>query len=60
MNNKEKFKEVFGFTPDIMDCVMPRMVCEEQQNRCSSCPFDDWWYKEYKECFELKEEYEDD
>jgi hypothetical protein len=59
MTNREKFKEVFGFYPDMVSCVVPRKICKMQKgNGCDNCPFDDWWSKEYKECFELKEEYE--
>ena len=57
MTNSEKFKEMFGFTPDDEGCCIPRKVCIEQSD-CLFCPFNNWWDKEYKECFELKEEYE--
>ena len=57
MTNSEKFKEVFGFAPNDDACCVPVKVCIKQIE-CEFCPFDDWWSKEYKECFELKEEYE--
>lgn len=54
MTNKEKFKEVFGFT------VNNKMMCPVNLNcdsiRCKDCPFNaDWWDKEYKNCFRIKE-----
>lgn len=59
MTNREKFKEVFGFYPDMVSCVVPRKTCAINKDYdCDKCPFDGWWYKEYKACFELKEEYE--
>ena len=58
MTNREKFREVFGFYPSNRDCVMPKKVCKEQDG-CTSCPFDDFWKMEYKECFEIKEKYND-
>ena len=57
MTNSEKFKEVFGFIPDKTDCPIPAKVCEEQGD-CDDCIFEKWWSMEYKECFELKEEYQ--
>ena len=58
MTNSEKFKEVFGFVPDVNNnCLIPIKVCVKA-DRCKECVFSDWWSKEYKECFELKEEYE--
>ena len=56
MTNSEKFKEVFGFYPDTY-CLIPKRVCFEKDD-CDECVFEDWWQQEYKECFELKEEYE--
>ena len=59
MTNKEKFKEVFGFTPDDKQgCLMPTSVCHEQEN-CDECVFHNWWYMEYKECFVIKEKYDE-
>lgn len=57
MTNSEKFKEVFGFIPDEKDCPIPVSVCYELDD-CDECVFEKWWSMEYKECFELKEEYE--
>ena len=61
MTNREKFKEVFGFTPHAdAECVAPRAVCESRlgicANRGAECPFWMWWDKEYKPCFKLKED----
>ena len=56
MTNSEKFKEVFGFYPDTY-CLIPKRVCFEKDD-CDECVFEDWWQQEYKECFELKEQYE--
>lgn len=59
MTNGEKFKEVFGFTQDKKVCVAPLTVCEIFYAQCGKgCPFDDWWNKEYKPCFRMKEEFE--
>lgn len=61
MTNREKFKEVFGFKPnDDAECVAPSKICYIQDDICNDCPFEDWWDKEYKECFRMKEEFEDD
>lgn len=65
MTNREKFKEVFGFTPRAdADCVAPKSVCDSR-SYCiglsfseDNCPFLRWWDKEYRECFQLKEEFE--
>lgn len=53
MTNAEKFKETFGFYPHD-SCPLPNQVCESVDD-CNKCPFDCFWDKEYKECFELKE-----
>ena len=59
MTNKEKFKEVFGFTPNPdAECLLPVWVCDSQNGRClapggDDCPFADWWNDEYKPCFKL-------
>ena len=58
MTNKEKFKEVFGFTPDERVCVATPKVC--LGNECEVCPFDDFWNKEYKACFKIDSKYEQD
>lgn len=54
MTNVEKFVEVFGFEPDY-SCVIPEWVCMDQEAMCKTCPFYEWWNKEYKSCFVLKE-----
>jgi len=53
VTNKEKFAEVFGFKPDEDErvCVVPPKFC--LGNECKTCPFDDFWNKEYKACFTL-------
>ena len=64
MTNKEKFREVFGFTPnlpgvtDTLPCLAPRKVCAEFEECDNGCPFRGWWGKEYKACFEIKPEFE--
>ena len=59
MTNGEKFKEVFGFKPDERVCVAPQTVCEMFYAQCSKdCPFHDWWNKEYKACFRIREDFE--
>lgn len=60
MTNREKFKEVFGFTPrEDAECVAPLSVCYINNDICTSqtveCPFWTWWDKEYKPCFKIKE-----
>ena len=59
MTNREKFKEVFGFYPDVASCVVPRKICaieiKKGNDDCYNCPFDEWWDKEYKACFEIKD-----
>lgn len=56
MTNREKFAEVFGFKPDERVCVAPPKVC--LGNECETCPFDDFWNKEYKACFRIWEDFE--
>ena len=58
MTNEEKFKEVFGFYPDYRGCLIPAKVCHEQGD-CDECVFEKWWDKEYKECFVIKEKYDE-
>lgn len=60
MTNREKFKETFGFDFDadsFSNCLAPANVCKEFDS-CEECPFLDFWDKEYKPCFKLKEEFE--
>lgn len=59
MTNREKFKEVFGFEKNKNICLMPDSVCASVNFECPFCPFKDWWDKEYKSCFKLKEEFDD-
>lgn len=47
MSNKEKFKEVFGFEPN-MKCIGPKNICRTQV-RCADCEYDEWWNKQYEE-----------
>ena len=59
MTNIEKFEEVFGFVPSrnvTRECVIPNKICEEIDD-CAGCPFNEWWNREYKSCFRIKEEY---
>ena len=55
MTNKEKFKEVFGFTPRATnDCCPKELNCTNMT--CKDCTFNrHWWDKEYRPCFEIKE-----
>jgi hypothetical protein len=56
MTNREKFKEVFGYTPNAdAECVAPSRVCLSRDELCNGCPFENWWDKEYKSCFQIKE-----
>ena len=51
---------MFGFTPDDKQgCLMPTKVCHEQEN-CEECVFHNWWTMEYKECFVIKEKYDEE
>ena len=64
MTNSEKFKEVFGFTPDEDACVLPDTVCTDtfEQNKhkgCKDCPFYGWFKNDYKPCFVLREDLDD-
>ena len=62
MTNKEKFTEVFGFTPegygveDNISCPLPVKICKEHKDNCLECPFCGWWEKEYKPCFKLRDD----
>ena len=69
MTNTEKFKETFGFAPEVekdgsISCIGSPKVCDEQYKKnsplsgCSDCPFKDWWNKEYKACFRIDERWE--
>ena len=58
MTNGEKFKEIFGFTPNSKECVAPEAVCILNVQHCNGCPFTNFWDREYKECFELSEEFD--
>lgn len=61
MTNKEKFKETFGFEPNLnrppcrmMNEQQRKVVCE--QTICRKCPFNgSWWDREYLPCFAMKE-----
>lgn len=66
MTNAEKFKEVFGMTPNKDSCpIFSSKICSEQLKKhfndpcedcCKDCPFEDWWNKEYRPCFKIKED----
>ena len=58
MTNREKFKEIFGYTPTRNHCLVPEKFCKTQMDH-DRCPFNGWWDKEYKPCFSMKEEYDD-
>ena len=60
MTNREKFKETFGFKPRNVTCPMSSKVCELYNRDCKNCPIDGWWDKEYKSCFAISEEFEDE
>ena len=60
MTNREKFKETFGFNFDsdsFSNCLAPEGVCRNYDS-CEECPFDEFWDKEYKPCFKIKEEFD--
>lgn len=60
MTNREKFKETFGFNFDsdsFSNCLAPEGVCKNYDS-CEECPFDEFWDKEYKPCFKIKEEFD--
>lgn len=60
MTNREKFEEIFGFSPEkdttLINCLFPVSVCENNNGDCEKCSFVDWWDKEYKPCFKLRED----
>ena len=63
MTNKEKFEEIFGYSPKKANCLFPLSVCDDIHKQglgCTTrpqrCPFYDWWDKEYKPCFKLRED----
>ena len=57
--NADVFKQVFGYPPSPnARCVAPKKICENYDD-CKKCPFANWWNKEYKECFVLKENFDE-
>lgn len=58
MNNSEKFKEIFGFCPNTKECIAPETVCVVNNQNCHQCPFNKFWENEYKECFDMKEDFD--
>lgn len=59
MTNREKFKETFGFNPYTKNCIVPNSVCVTIIGDCDDCPFGGWWDKEYKSCFQMREDIDD-
>ena len=62
MKNWEKFKEIFGFEPDI-NCILPRDICnsfipKNPEFKCNECKLNDWWRREYNE-YDKKEKKDD-
>lgn len=60
ITNRQKFKEIFGFTPRAdAECIAPSKICYINNDVCtnaeSECPFWNWWDKEYKACFQINE-----
>ena len=61
MTNKEKFEEVYGFTPNTNrpPCLLLKnevrwKICEGSS--CRVCPFNHlWWDRDYLPCFKMKE-----
>ena len=48
MTNAEKYKEVFGLTPDKSSC--PTVNCEDCPGHVEEClGYCKWWDEEYKE-----------
>ena len=51
MTNSEKFKEVFGFEPDVNICIFHTISCPCKV-KCLSADCDygqEWWLKDYQE-----------
>ncbi len=50
MTNAEKYKEVFGFEPDIKSCPTDNCnVCPLANQKYCTENKSDWWNSEYKE-----------
>ena len=56
MTNKEKFEEIFRFSPKDDSCPASGKVCTIVHTQGLKCPFWKWWDKEYKPCFKLRED----
>lgn len=59
MTNEERFKQTFGFKPNRECTFANKVVCIDRCRSCKGCPFKNWWKKEYKECFQLREDMDD-
>lgn len=61
MTNGEKFKEVFGFTPDNDACILPEKVCATvaPTTSCGGCVFQHFFEKDYRPCFVIREDLDD-
>lgn len=56
MTNAEKFKEVFGFKPNMEVCVVSDSMCTKSQEirkteSCEDCDLRNWFEKPYRSCF---------
>lgn len=46
MTNREKFLEIFGFTPSKDVCIIPEEIrCPDSD--CDKCKYNNYWYREY-------------
>lgn len=48
MTNLEKYIDVFGYTPDITECMSPNEFDCEDNEYCEQCEWHHWWEKAYK------------
>lgn len=50
MTNLEKFRRIFGFTPDTsLKCeIVSKAICKKYGGDCLKCPYDNWWNRSYK------------
>ena len=56
MTNREKFEEIFGFSPEDESCPASMRTCAILHTNCVDCLYWNWWNKEYKPCFKLRED----
>ena len=56
ITNREKFEEIFGFSPEDESCPASMRTCAILHTNCVDCLYWNWWNKEYKPCFKLRED----